>query len=130
MNQPPKWAQELILQACLHEGKEDLPEIVWRRSLVKSSSSGTAYPEENLMVIRAGENRGDQKLVVLHELAHLIAPPGERHGALFWDIAWRLYRWAKLPIRATLATEGNYRKGAIAAYSRSRNGKASFKEER
>lgn len=131
----PQWAQELLINACLQMGKEDLPAVTWRRTgarvqrerygvVVKypphQMTSGYAFVSENRIVITAGTDRGDQKRALLHELAHLLRPVGEHHSAAFWDTAWSLYRWAKLPIRATAKREGEYRKGATLAYARSR----------
>ncbi len=53
------------------------------------------------------------------ELAHWARPPKEFHSDAFWNLAWELFRWAKLPIRYCKTREGNYRKGSIAAYHRS-----------
>ena len=116
----PKWAQDLVIQVCLKYDKEDLPEIVWHQA-EKLQSSGRAWYDKNKIVITAGHNRIDQKLVLLHELSHLLVRG--HHSAHFWDVAWELYRWARLPILATKKREGEYRKGALLAYSRSRRGK-------
>jgi hypothetical protein len=147
---PPKWAQELIIEAMIYlesKGiKGDLPTLKWRHGS-GFYSSGHATNRKSI-VITAGKHRLDQKLVVLHELSHIVAKPIEQHSTVaqakkrgwitdsrlkdtdvfstrhvchsenFWDIAWDLYRWAKLPIRYCKTREGNYRKGSIAAYHR------------
>ena len=93
--------------------------MVWRRR-DGFSSSGLAYWSGDKISINAGQDRIDQKVVLLHELAHWIVGPVERHNGRFWDVAWELFRWAKLPIGYTKRREGDYRKGALAAYHRTR----------
>ena len=63
--------------------------------------------------------RTEQKIVLLHELAHWLLPVGEHHSPAFWDKAWSLFRRYRCPIKVALAREGNYLKGAVAAYHRS-----------
>ena len=116
----PQWAQELTLKALIHCTVDDVPVIRWRRSQGQTSS-GTCFRDKKLgFVVTAGRNRTDAKLVLLHELAHWLRPAGECHGDAFWDLAWNLYRWAKLPVRYCLSREKNYRKGAVLAYKRSK----------
>ena len=131
----PKWAQELLLDACLAFGKEDVPDVMWRKAHRRvyqgwsrdirvpayTDTSGYAVPSQNRITITAGTNRLDQKRALLHELAHLLA--GRGHSALFWDRAWELYRWAEMPVRVIARREGAYRKGALLAYARSRKSK-------
>jgi len=121
---PPKWAQELTLKAMLwwEEQNNKVPnfKLDWRHG----NYSGTAwnspiYRREQRILISAGRDRIKAKLILLHEIAHQFC--GERgHSQRFWDIAWQLYRWAKLPIRDTLRNESNYRKGALVAYKRNK----------
>lgn len=155
----PKWAQDLTINACLHLGMEDIPQLVWRKHKCEWSSGKAWYHDENKCItIYAGSNRLDARLVLLHEIAHMakpghdiqmtykqwhdarskeknvvVAPFNPRyrnriittkhvsHTPEFWDTAWELFRWAKLPIRYCKEREGEYRKGSIAAYHRSKN---------
>jgi len=144
----PRWAEKLTLDALVY--LEDLgykvptPAIIWRHGQQQFSSGRTYLPDK--IIITAGKNRLDTKLVLLHELAHTVAgnkpvyldvkratkqgwrflqEPTEpliigtrSHTSEFWDIAWKLYRWAKLPIRYCQQREYIYRKGAISAYRR------------
>jgi len=96
MRAPPKWAQDLVLRVALDEGRDDVPELVWRRSTRSPFSSGHYSPGENRIVVTAGSTRGqrvipwaskgyrthgsvsvraDQKMLVLHECAHWLVPP-------------------------------------------------------
>jgi hypothetical protein len=118
----PKWAQDLIIDACLYLGLEDIPVVDWRHRKAKSSSGRAWYPRpprnEGRIIINAGSDRTDCRLTILHELAHIRQPKG--HTDAFWAVTWDLIRWAKLPIRYCLQRETEYRKGAAAAYHRSK----------
>lgn len=133
----PNWVNDLVKQVVEEYRKPFLPLIVWRRSHGKKewnakysmyekkekrrTSSGVTYCKENKIVITAGKLRKDQKLVLLHELAHWLLPDGEHHGKAFWDLAFELYRKYKVPMYYALNSEKNYRKGAALAYRRNRN---------
>lgn len=121
MSNPPKWAQDLTLKALLwwesQGNTAPLVELKWRHAKNRYQSSGVAYLDGKI-VVSAGKNRTDQKLVLLHEIAHQLNP-GEHHGDKFWDTAWALFRWAKLPVRYCVNREKSYRVGAYAAYKRS-----------
>ena len=121
MKVAPKWAQDLTLNALIHLTKEGfnppVPSLSWRRAK-HPDSTGACYPESEQIHINAGRSRTDTKMVLLHELAHLVTEG--IHSPQFWDVAWMLYRWAKLPVRYCLAREKEYRKGAVTAYIRSR----------
>lgn len=117
----PSWAQGLAIAAIIYLNdtgrKCELPDIKWMRK-ARRGTSGTRY--RNYISIVAGHNRTDAKMVLLHELAHWALPFKEHHTAAFWDLAWELYRWARLPIKYCREREANYMKGSVAAYARSR----------
>jgi hypothetical protein len=122
----PKWAQELILDASLYLESKGyaavLPDITWRHGS-KFQSSGHAS-RTNHITITAGRDRLDAKLVLLHEYAHIHAKPAPGshiwHSGEFWNLAWDLYRWAKLPIRYCQQREYSYKVGAQVGYRRNR----------
>lgn len=115
----PKWAQELVLRVALDEGREELPDVTWRRNHRRwPYSSGHTKHGSRAVVVTAGTSLKDQRLVLLHELAHWLIGTG--HTDTFWDKAWTLYRRYKVQIRWAKAREGQYRKGSIAAYRRNR----------
>jgi len=122
---PPKWAQGLTLNAILYLQSTryvglELPRLTWRHAHNRSCSSGISWHDRSKGInVNAGTDRTDAKLVLLHELAHWARPLGESHSDAFWDLAWELYRWAKLPMRYCKWREAEYRKGSIAAYHRS-----------
>jgi hypothetical protein len=119
MPPPPQWAQDLAIRVALDEGCDTLPELTWRRSRQATHSSGKAI-FDGRVIVTAGKERRDQKLVLLHELAHWLMPDDEHHGPAFWDKVWQLYRRYGVPLRYAKEREGQYRKGALAAYRRNR----------
>ena len=74
------------------------PALLWR-SRNGGPSTGVARRSEGTVAVRAGSDPLDQRLTLLHELAHWISPPGRRrgrravhHGRAFYSIAFELYR--------------------------------------
>jgi hypothetical protein len=115
--QPPSWAEELVKQVYIDEGRNDVPALGWRVTYHKSSS-GRAYLAENRISITAGQDPVDQKLTVLHECAHQLTKQG--HTSEFWDKAWELFHRYQVPVPRALKRSGDYKKKAISAYYRSR----------
>lgn len=121
----PEWVQELTIQTLIDEGIDDVPTIEWwERPDLLPYSGGTCY--SNKIKIRIGWDKKDQKLVLLHELAHWIADrkhqirgvsAREMHSQRFWDIAFRLYRKHRLTTYG-YRREKNYKKGAVIAYKK------------
>lgn len=133
----PRWAEDLVEQVCVDQGRTDRPRVEWKtvtypgfervateptlwgeaRTILRrvrrprSASSGVTYPAFGRIVIRAGSDLFDARLVLLHELAHWLSPAGEGHGRRFWRKAWELY------FRYTDSREGIERiRGREAAY--------------
>jgi len=154
----PQWAQDLVLRVALDEGRDDVPCLTWHRSSRSAFSSGRCFTDrihvtagssrrQTQIPYRSGRRTGqvsvraEQKLVLLHEVAHWINGHETRtvkagglwndangnlikdftydqnlpHGPRFWDTAWRLYRTYKVPLTYAKVREGNYRKGALIA---------------
>ena len=93
---PPDWAQRLVLLVCA-EAEVAPPTLVWRRRR-SEQSTGVARRSAGAIAVRAGTDPLDQRLTLLHELAHWIGPtPSSRrrgathHGRTFYRIAFRLY---------------------------------------
>jgi len=117
---PPAWAQDLTLKALLwweRQGKTaPLFDLRWRHCNRPRSSGTARIIAPHWIVVRAGKSRLDAKLCLLHEIAHQLTNDG--HTPEFWDVAWQLYRWAKLPMRYCIEREQYYRKGAMIAYKK------------
>lgn len=92
----PAWALTLTATVCADAGVAE-PRLVWRRR-DDVHSTGVARRQDRLVVVRAGSDLVDQRLTLLHELAHWLAPPPGRrrravhHGRAFYTVAFELYR--------------------------------------
>ena len=95
---PPDWAGSLVGEVCADAGVAP-PRLAWRRR-AGAHSTGVARRHAGTISVRAGEDMLDQRLTLLHELAHWLAPlpsrrPGARvrhHDRAFYRIAFALYR--------------------------------------
>ena len=114
----PQWASALTARVC-EDYRLPPPNLVWRRSRPRSARSagtvdyatGRTFPSGRI-VVTAGADRKDAKLVLLHELAHYVAGTEENHNAVYWRMAWTLYRVYGVPLRYALWREHSYRKAA------------------
>jgi hypothetical protein len=94
---PPAWALSLVADVCADAGVE-APRLLWRARRA-GPSTGVARRSEGTVAVRAGTDPLDQRLTLLHELAHWIAPAPRRrgrrsvhHGRAFYAVAFDLYR--------------------------------------
>lgn len=118
----PKWASDLFDQVLADHDATGAARLVWRRAKDQRYSSGSTYMHEhdervtdNRAVVSAGSDRTNARLVLLHEIAHVLTPHDRGHGREFWIMAWSLYeRYApRVPRKVILASEGQYREGAL-----------------
>lgn len=94
----PAWAWELVAIVCADAGVTS-PRLLWR-TRCGGRSTGVARRSEGTISVRAGSDPLDQRLTLLHELAHWIGPAAGRrrgrrtvhHGRAFYAIAFELYR--------------------------------------
>lgn len=114
MKPPPLWAAALVADVCEQHGV-DPPAVTWRRSHTSALSSGRYYRKEHRLVVTAAGPRHEQRLVLLHELAHALTP-GEHHSLTFWLTAWRLYFEHGVPVRHAQRREFGYRQTARRGY--------------
>jgi len=93
---PPVWANELVAIVCA-DATVIQPHLAWRRR-TGVQSTGITRRHDGMIAVRAGSDEVDQRLTLLHELAHWLTPaslPGRRtihHGRGFYEIAFELYR--------------------------------------
>lgn len=94
---PPAWAAELLTTVCSDAGVTP-PRILWRNRRGENST-GVTRRADGLVAVRAGSDPVDQRLTLLHELAHWLAPTVRRrrgrsvhHGRDFYAVAFELYR--------------------------------------
>ncbi|HEX2765031.1 MAG TPA: hypothetical protein VHR55_00115 [Candidatus Limnocylindria bacterium] len=97
---PPAWAADLVALVCADAGVAP-PRLAWRRRR-GAASTGVARRSAGEIAVRAGEDPLDQRLTLLHELAHWLSPPARRrraahHGRAFYRVAFELYRRNGVP---------------------------------
>ncbi len=93
---PPNWAQALVADVCTSAGVAE-PSVTWRR---RSGEHSTGVTRHHLgaIAVRAGSDPADQRLTLLHELAHWLTPIRRRrgrtphHDRAFYRTAFVLYR--------------------------------------
>lgn len=93
----PAWADALVSTVCA-EASVPPPRLTWR-SRAARHSTGVARRQAGVISVRAGSDPLDERLTLLHELAHWLAPlPVRRrgvrtahHGRDFYRIAFELY---------------------------------------
>jgi len=111
----PAWATALVQEICA-DAHASPPRLSWRRR-DDEHSTGVARRSDGLVAVRAGRDELDQRLTLLHELAHWLSPaPSPRrrrrtvhHGLDFYSIAFELYRRHGIPDADALRLEsGRY----------------------
>lgn len=107
----PSWARELVREVCEGAGVPQ-PLLRWRRA-ARSASTGLARVTTGTISVTAGTDELDQRLTLLHELAHWLGPRSRRrrgrdshHDGAFFQIAFELYRRHGIPADEALAREG------------------------
>jgi len=91
----PAWADALVAAVCADAGVQ-APRLAWRNRR-GMHSTGVARRSQGTISVRAGEDPADQRLTLLHELAHWLSPPArgrrvQHHGRAFYRTAFALYR--------------------------------------
>ena len=114
----PQWVAELVRDVCAAAARP-VPAVHWRRAR-RSASSGVTRQMAGTIGVTAGTDELDQRLTLLHELAHWIGPRPRRHrgrtvhhDAAFYAIAFDLYRAHGIPDAEVLAREGGPHPGAL-----------------
>lgn len=107
----PAWATQLVRDACSAAAVPE-PAVGWRRAR-RSASSGVTRRAAGTISVNAGTDELDQRLTLLHELAHWVGPQPHRrrgrvahHDADFYATAFDLYRAHGIPDAEVLAREG------------------------
>jgi hypothetical protein len=108
---PPVWATELVAAICADAAVAP-PRLTWRRRR-GTHSTGVARRSVGTISVRAGDDPLDQRLTLLHELAHWLSPPASRgrrvrhHDRGFYRVAFGLYRRHGLGDADALRLEGS-----------------------
>lgn len=112
MAEAPAWASSVVTLVCAEAGVEP-PRLSWR-TRVRPTSSGVTRRAAGSISLSAGRDEMDQRLTLLHELAHWLGPaPARRrgrartahHDARFYATAFALYRRHGIPDAMALAGE-------------------------
>jgi hypothetical protein len=111
---PPKWASDLIDEVF---SDEPPPIVSWAR---RSSFPSSGHANADALHVRAGTDRKDARVVLLHECAHVLRMrrnPSAAHDQEFWLIAMVLFRTFRgnVTMKYIFDREGGYRSGALAA---------------
>jgi hypothetical protein len=90
----PQWAERVLDRTAERLGVPR-PDVTWRRSRGKWYSTGVTYNDDARIVVTAGTDSQNARLVLLHEFAHYVIikehGPGDSHSARFWKVAFDLY---------------------------------------
>jgi hypothetical protein len=92
----PGWALSLVAFVCADAAIAE-PRLSWRRRQGEHST-GVTRRHDGIVAVRAGSDELDQRLTLLHELAHWLSPAPRRtrraihHGRAFYEVAFELYR--------------------------------------
>jgi hypothetical protein len=107
----PAWASEMVRDVCAAAGVAE-PAMRWRHAR-RPASSGVTRRSARSVSVTAGTDALDQRLTLLHEMAHWLGPAPRRrrgrvlhHDARFYAIAFDLYRRHGIPDAEVLAREG------------------------
>ena len=107
----PRWATDLVREVCTSAGVAP-PLLRWRQAR-RSASSGVTRRSAGSVSVTAGTDELDQRLTLLHELAHWLGPlPRRRRGRVahhdgrFYALAFDLYRRHGIPDGEMLVLEG------------------------
>lgn len=115
MAEVPSWAAETVAATCADAGVAP-PRLAWRTRDRMPSSGVTRRATGSISVV-AGSDPLDQRITLLHELAHWLTLPAERrrrgrtphHGLDFYRVAFDLYARHGVPMPDALAAEsGRY----------------------
>lgn len=133
----PDWATELFEKVCKDYNRGLPSQFVWKKRN-SQYTTGTTYPSWDRryvktktglksinwygeVVVRAGKDEQDQKLVLLHELAHHVVARsksgrGQGHTIKFWKLAFELYERYGVDMDYAYKREKNYKRKATQAY--------------
>lgn len=112
----PDWARLLVARCCADAGWAQPTRVRWMRR-DRPSSSGVTRRHDGSISMVAGSDDLDQRLTLLHELAHWLAPTSARrrrrrsqhHDRGFYAVAFALYERHGISSAEALAREaGRY----------------------
>ena len=105
MSKAPQWAEDLMLEALKYGGSKKKPKLIWRESKVKIHTSGHCTYDRSKICVTTGSDTFQHKMVILHEVAHVLCDVKEHHGIQFWRTALDLYTHFGLDMAKVLHRE-------------------------
>lgn len=111
----PQWAADLMNEAFEYAGFKEskqrggariyaIPTLIWKTHDKKYTSGHAKYGyrysrgfngrtriQKPQIIIRAGTDEWEHKMVLLHEVAHHLCAWNVSHSETFWRKAWALY---------------------------------------
>lgn len=107
----PAWASALVAEVC-RDAAVPPPLLRWRHA-ARSAASGVTRQSAGTVSVTAGTDELDQRLTLLHELAHWLGPQTRRrrgrvahHGLDFYMIAFEIFKRHGIPAADALEREG------------------------
>lgn len=104
----PRWASALVGR-IINAYKMEHPQINWKE-VRRYHTNGRAFLDEYIIDIYAGWDKIDAKIILVHEMAHLISQEG--HNEVFWRTFWDMARKYHLPMERTKIRMEEYKKRA------------------
>lgn len=139
----PQWAIDLVTEVCAKHNRQKPGTFTWGNANNIYSSGKCRYsrrrngtqikiwtrlkngkmkmkPFYGEIIVKAGLSQFDQKLVLLHELAHWVSyrNTSKGHTVKFWKKAFELYRDYGLDMDKAYKREQSYKKFATVVYER------------
>lgn len=114
----PTWVTQLVDEVCA-AAAVPTPLLRWRRA-ARPTSTGVTRQWAGTVSVTAGTDALDQRVTLLHELAHWLGPRARRrrgrvthHDAAFFERAFELYRRHGIPDAEALEREGGRHPSAL-----------------
>lgn len=94
MGKVPEWAVKLCQIVARTYERTDLPTLIWRNQTKFKSSSGMSQAtfglDRYVLTLRAGTDLNDQRMVLLHELAHWLIGNKHNHDQEFYHLLFEM----------------------------------------
>ena len=94
MGKVPDWAAKLCQIVAQAYERTDLPTLIWRNQTKFKSSSGMSQAtfglDRYVLTLRAGTDLNDQRMLLLHELAHWLIGNKHNHDKEFYHLLFEM----------------------------------------
>jgi hypothetical protein len=114
---PPTWVTQLLTEVCEYTKLKPIPYLIWKTH-ERNWTSGYANYTDYTILLRAGTDAEESKMVLLHEVTHHLCCHNVQHSETFWRKALGLYKHFGLNMEKCLAREGSIWKGPSRVYEK------------